>query len=112
MGNSQRLTEYQAWKFLAAKWNEAASEADGELYYSKYCWSGMCASMSKLAYAHDISETTYSKMLNKISKYKKKHKIYNAYFWPTDVEHAKKRASFCRARMAEITLRRKVKQGK
>ena len=105
MGNSQRLTERQAWLKIAKSFAEYYD--DGTCY--DLVRAGLCAAIADLHSDESITYNVWNIMDDKIYNYRIKHH-HSAYIWPTDRESAIKRARFASNQAGNLTRKGKARK--
>ncbi len=88
------MTEYEAWKYLAKKWNNPRG-SDGFAFVSIYrvgIITGLCGCISRLHKQHKISDKSYRNMKHKLFSFGI-HYVF--FYWPRNYYGACCRASFC-----------------
>jgi len=99
------LTERQAWLKIAKAFTEYYKNGE----YDDLVSAGLCAAIADLHSDESITYNVWNIMDDKIHNYKIKHHC-SAYIWPTDREHALKRARFASNQAGALTRRSKARK--
>ena len=104
---ANRMTETQAWKYLAELWKSPTQLRTLVVVYLRGLPSiGLCSCIDSLQYFNEITESVHQSMDKEIHKLPNKHRSF--YKWETTKKGAKQRSKFC-LKMAKKT---KTKKGK
>ena len=106
---ARRMSESEAWAWLAKKWDNPVEGVIVSIELDVYCEpAGLCPCIDWLFYEDMISEDTHYSMHAKIPK----NPIGNVepfgmcFRWPPTMAGAKKRAAFCRKMAAKTKVKR------
>lgn len=83
-------TEYQAWTYLARRWDVAAQGGQREALILRRQHLGLCGSLRHLYHQARITSIVLTEMESRIPR------GGAAYVWPMTVRGARQRAAFCR----------------